>query len=178
MNCTSQRQYTWAQGQPTTILEPCFGALVAGGCCWETGTQQNAHVFSELGRRATPAPLWVGVTGKFWHVAQEKNPYQPQSSHSQLIAQPGRHCFTGTKVLRAGTLVLCCSDGKELPSMRLKSGPGKQRCCSPQLGFTISALSPGKPTASRSGVQTGWERVSPLQTLASFTCCQLYILPN
>ena len=36
--------------------------------------------------------------------------------------------------------MLCCSDGKEPPSMRLKSGPGKQRCCSPQLGFTISAF--------------------------------------
>lgn len=109
----------WHRLSPRPSREPCCGGW---GCCWEKSAQQNAQTFSELGRRATRAPLWAGVTGKFWHVAQEQNPYQPQSS-----LQQGHLC------------VLRCSDGKDPPSMHLESGQGKRRCCLPQLGFTISA---------------------------------------
>ena len=57
------------------------------------------------------------------------------------------------KVARASEDAVCLSSG--LPSL---------------------PLSPGRPTSSGSGVQTAWERVSPLQTPATFTRCQLHIL--
>ena len=135
------------------------------------------RTFSELGWRATRAPLWVGVTGKFWHLAQEQNPYQPQSSLQPVNSTSwGGTASQEQRSREQGHLCSAAVTGRTHQACTLKGARASEEAVRLSSGLPSLPLSPGRPTSSGSGVQTAWETVSPLQTPATFTRCQLHIL--